>query len=145
LSWRERDDLAARLRHLLDDRGIEQAPYPSEIMAWLEADPDHVVEWWNARAGMWAPSSGATDVVLWRVRLREHGDQRQYGCRLGVREPATERVRLDQVIGRDTMRNGHRLRIVGADTSTGSFKLAGHGSWMNANADGTVEVLKADQ
>lgn len=137
-------DLAARLRHLLDDRGIDQAPLTSEIIAWLEADPDHVAEWWNARAGVWAPSSGAADVDLWRARLGEHGDQRQYGYRLATREPATERVRLDQCLLREVMWNGHRRRIVGVDTSTGSFKLAGHGSWMNAAPDGTVEVLKAN-
>jgi hypothetical protein len=134
------DELATRLRHLLDDRGIDQAPYTSEIIAWLEADPDHVVEWWNSGSAEWV----VIVLYVWRARLAQHDDQRQYGYRLAVREPATERVRLDQCLLREVMWNGHRRRIVGVDTSADKFKLYGSTGWLRAAPDGTVEVLKAN-
>lgn len=138
-------DVVERLRHFSDDRDIDAAPRMSEIIAWLEADPDHVVERWNARAGMWVPSSGAVDVVLWRARLGEHDDQRQYGYRLGTREPATERVRLDQIMGRTLP--GRTSPILYAANHDCGWQAYADRQWyvLDVDDDGTVEVLRVDQ
>jgi hypothetical protein len=135
------DELATRLRHLLDDRGIDQAPLTSEIIAWLEADPDHIVERWSGLQGAWVALRLAS-LETWRTYLASNDDQRQPGYRLGTRKPATERVRLDQCLLREVMWNGHRRRIVGVDTSADKFKLYGSTGWLRAAPDGTVEVLK---
>lgn len=149
-------DIADRLRNLLTDRDLDVPPLTSEIIAWLDADPTHAVKWWNRRASGWSTLSRS--VLSWRGLLATYGDQRQYGYRLGVREPATERVRLDQIIGRDITYSGGNGRVtvrdigwhpasrtwrwydrdrydVDADAASG---------WLKTAPDGTVEVLKDD-
>lgn len=134
---------------------LDVPPLTSEIIAWLEADPAHIVKWWRSRIGGW---EARIFVDVWHDRLAAHGDQRQHGYRLGVREPATERVRLDQVIGHDIAYGGGNGRVtvrdigwhhasqtwrwydrdrydVDADAASG---------WLKTAPDCTVEVLKDD-
>ncbi len=137
-------DVADRLRHLLDDRGIDQASLTSEIIAWLEADSDHVVEWWNSGSAEWV----VIVLYVWRARLAQHGDQRQYGYRLSTRKPATERVRLDQVIGRTLPGQTRPVREFRWNATRGQFQWSTPGTaWrpLDAAPDGTVEVLRVDQ
>jgi hypothetical protein len=136
-------DVADRLRHLLDDRGIEQAPLTSEIIAWLEADPDHVVEMWITATGEWGAYILTDDV--WRDRLTRHGDQRQYGYRLGVRKPATERVRLDRIIGRTLPGDAGPIDEI-IRNCRGWQAWTGGNRWhpFTIDDDGTVEVLKVN-
>jgi hypothetical protein len=146
LSWRERDDLADRLRHLLDDRGIDQAPLTSEIVAWLEADPDAFVECWISYEGEW--SASWLSIAHWRARLAAHDDQRQPGYRLGVRQPATERVRLDQIIGRTLPKEPYAIVDIRwhGDRAYLRWEWFDSDKWhpLDVAADGTVEVLKVN-
>jgi hypothetical protein len=134
------DELATRLRHLLDDRDIDQAPLTSEIIAWLEADPDHIVECWVSDGGKW--SACWLSIAHWRDRLTRHDDQRQPGYRLGTRKPATERVRLDQVIERTLP--GETTPILDVTNHTCGWQAFTGRRWciLDIDADGTVEVLK---
>ena len=135
---------ADRLRNLLTDRDLDVPPLTSEIIAWLEADPEHVVKTWRSDCGAWAEVI-MPGVAIWRSRLAEFDDQRQYGYRLGTREPATERVRLDQLPGRTLPGHvcpvNHFRWVYGAQR----FEWTIHGAtWqlLDIAPDGTVEVLK---
>ena len=140
-------DLADRLRNLLTDRGLDVPPLTSEIIAWLEADPNHIVEAWRSDVNEWARVI-APIVDVWRERLAQYGDQRQHGYRLGVREPATERVRLDQLPGRTLPGEAVAVHWLRWNTSLGMFGWSGPGgaTWkpLDIAPDGTVEVLKDD-
>jgi hypothetical protein len=95
---------------------------------------------------------GSTEagIKVWRDRLREYGDQRQYGYRLGIRKPATERVRLDQVIGRTLPGRVAPIRRVTRDTTGDHWRAwvfdppIGLPFDLDVAPDGTVEVLKAN-
>ena len=137
------NDIADRLRNLLTDRDLDVPPLTSEIIAWLEADPEHIVEWWFAIDNAWVTNTVPLDD--WRHHLTTHGDQRQHGYRLRVREPATERVRLDQLLGRtlpgETTPVNHFKWVYGDQR----FEWTIHGAtWQpfDVAPDGTVEVLK---
>jgi len=138
-----RQDTVDRLRNLLTDRNLDVPPLTSEIIAGL-ADPDHVLKAWRSDAAKWVVVI-APDSNIWRYRLAEHGDQRQHGYRLGVREPATERVRLDQVIGRTLPGETVTVRYLRWNDGAQRFEWCSvGGGWqpLSIAPDGTVEVLK---
>lgn len=76
---------------------VDVPPLISEILAWLDDDPDHFVEQWVPTDGEWLPA--LSRFQEWQNRLRNNGDQRQPGYRIPTAE-ATDRLvvseRLDE-------------------------------------------------
>lgn len=122
-------------------------PLTSQIIGWLEADEHNTIEWWSCGLGKWV--ADVRSISIRRRQLTKYGDQRQYGYRLAIRKAATERVRLDQIIGRT---------LPGDASPVVNVWCGERGQWLvtvrcsaadpralDVAEDGTVEVLKADR
>ena len=132
-------DVADRLRNLLTDRDLDTAPLTSEIIAHKEAGGKVQTD----IVGRWVHSPEMVD--WWKCQLNMHGDLRQHGYRLGVRKPATERVRLDQVPGKKLAHKTVTVRYLRWNDRLSRFEWCAVGTaWLPLDVapDGTVEVLK---
>jgi hypothetical protein len=166
LSWRERDDLADRLRHLLDDRNLtERVPLMraadvnrifQEDGAWQVAvalNVDGGAEWLPLNT-VCAPASENPFLPDWPnllVVAHEWGSTMPPVPTADPVEPATEWVRLDQVIGlRVPTDHGRSIEVANIKWHAASHSWR----WIDADddehsgplpiaSDGTVEVLKA--
>lgn len=142
MAWRER--VADRLDRLADEV-VARPPLLSEIIN--HAGMGGTIEVHRVRTGGWAPvAMESCDMHAW---LATYGDHPCHGYRLATTpEPTTERVRLDQVIGR-------RLPGFPRETIsdiTGQFPDGWMwrdplGSWRSFDVadDGTVEVMVEDE
>ena len=139
-------DLATRLRHLLDGRDITVPPRPSEIIAHLEAGGK--VQWQTHSDGVWR--ADVDSVAEWQARITKYGDLPAHDRRLvPIPEPETERVRLDQIIGRKIKYDGGDGRVnvanIGYHPASQSWRWYDNSvasGWLKVDDDGTVEVLK---
>lgn len=133
-------DIMHRLRHLLEDRDLAVPPTLSEVIAHVKAGGK--VKRCSIANG-WELSNTSLD--WWRQLLDRRGDVVAHGYRLiPIPEPTTERVRLDQALGRYVTRNGHARQIEGVDRVRG-YRIVGQGHWHKPAVDSTVEVLRADR
>lgn len=127
----------------LADQVVPRPPTVSEIIAHLDAGG--VEEAWLPRCG-WCES--CDEAEFWSAFLDDEGDQLAYGFRLvPIPAPATERVRLDQVIGR-RLPGDPDTHVGGIISTVRGFEWRdGHGWWstLDVATDGTVEVLVEDE
>ena len=145
VAWRER--IADRLDALID-RVVARPPLVSEL---IDYPGDIETQIWST--GEWFGVEHHREA--WAALLAEYGDHLVYGYRLiPAPEPTTERVRLDQVIGR-RLPEGDRIAEVWSQFSP----LASDDDWWYVAAegtdsghhrldvadDGTVEVLAWDE
>lgn len=136
-AWRER--IADRLDRLID-QVVARPPLLSEIVGHAEAGGTVERVW--PHSGQWHTADGtASAFAIW---LSQHGDHLCHGYRLGpVPEPITERVRLDQVIGRRLPGERWPIDEVVGDPAAWGWKhhVGGGERTLPVDADGTVEVL----
>ncbi len=118
---------------------VPRPPTVSEIIAHLDAGG--LVESQGSYSGKWVAIHSRE---FWADSIACYGDRPVSGCRLTpIPAPTTERVRLDQVIGRRLPGERWPIDEVVGDPAAWGWKphVGGEERTLPVDADGTVEVL----